>query len=237
MPNVQLLSDIHLEFYKDRGRSYLDSLDCSGVDILVLAGDICSMDMLIEVFQDFSRKYPHVVYVAGNHELYGHSFQSFRNRAQKLPDNVYFLDNCSMELEGIHFVGTTLWFSRWQEMEQYTHRLSDFHHIEGFAEQVFEENRAAIAFLEREIRSDSVVVTHHLPTSKAVPKQFLGSPLTGFFLCDMSHLPIMPRIWMFGHTHWHVDVIGERGTRFLANPRGYPKQIDIEHVNKLVLSL
>ena len=147
MPTVQLLSDIHLEFHSDNGRAYLESLDKNGVDILVLAGDICSYELLPEVFSFFAAHYPDVIYVSGNHELYGSSFAAFRQQAQTLPRNVHFLENRSVDVQGLHFVGTTLWFSRWKEMEQYKNRLNDFRHIQNFEEQVFVENQKAKEFL------------------------------------------------------------------------------------------
>ena len=39
---VQLLSDLHLEMHRDDGRSFLASLDPSGVDLLIVAGDVHS---------------------------------------------------------------------------------------------------------------------------------------------------------------------------------------------------
>ena len=37
---LQVISDIHIEFHKDNGRSILDLLDPTGIDALMLAGDI-----------------------------------------------------------------------------------------------------------------------------------------------------------------------------------------------------
>ena len=70
---VQLLSDLHLEFHRDGGKAFLKSLDPSGVDVLVLAGDVDvaaggllqSLTSICRLYRDSS-----VVYVAGNHEFY-----------------------------------------------------------------------------------------------------------------------------------------------------------------------
>ena len=37
---LQLLSDLHFEFHRDHGRSFVSSLDPSGVDILVVGSAI-----------------------------------------------------------------------------------------------------------------------------------------------------------------------------------------------------
>ena len=237
MTSIQLLSDIHLEHMEDRGAAYLDALDPEGVDILVLAGDICSATMLPACLAAFAAAYPQVVYVLGNHEFYGSSFQAVRQICTQLPRNVHLLDNGERLLGGVHFVGGTLWFPDLPENERYAHRLSDFHHIQAFRSQVYGENRNAVRFLREMVRRDSVVVTHHLPTRLAIPKRFEASPLTRFFLCDMAGYGLHPKLWLFGHTHWHVDEKDEHGTRFLANPLGYPGQTDSGHIPKLVLQL
>ena len=40
MPRLLLLSDLHFEFHKDAGESFVASLAPTGIDVLVLAGDI-----------------------------------------------------------------------------------------------------------------------------------------------------------------------------------------------------
>ena len=97
-------------------------------------------------------------------------------------------------------------------------RLNDFRRIKDYDRWVFEENERDIHFLLETVDEEAIVITHHLPTVGAVPKRFIGSPLTGFFLCDMLSYELHPKIWIFGHTHWHVDFTDEAGTRFLANP-------------------
>jgi predicted phosphodiesterase len=70
---LQLLSDLHFEFHRDGGRSFVDSFDPTGIDVLVLAGDIAvaegiphALALLCERFRDAT-----VVFVHGNHEFYG----------------------------------------------------------------------------------------------------------------------------------------------------------------------
>jgi hypothetical protein len=237
MPSIQLLSDIHLEHMADQGEAYLDALDPEGVDILVLAGDICSHSLLPGSLRAFARAYPQVLYVLGNHEFYGSSFGAVRALCEGLPPNVHVLENGERTLDGVHFVGSTLWFPDLPENETYAHRLSDFKYIADFRSHVYEENERSIRYLQERVRSDSVVITHHLPTRLAIPERFEDSPLTRFFLCDMASYALHPRLWLFGHTHWHVDRTDGHGTRFLANPLGYPGQQDSGHIPKLVLAI
>jgi predicted phosphodiesterase len=56
---LQLLSDLHFEFHRDGGHAFVDSLDPTGIDVLVLEGDIAVADgiptalaLLCERFRD-----------------------------------------------------------------------------------------------------------------------------------------------------------------------------------------
>ena len=46
---LQLLSDLHFEFHRDGGRSFVDSLDPGGIDVLVLAGDIAVGERIVHL--------------------------------------------------------------------------------------------------------------------------------------------------------------------------------------------
>lgn len=112
-------SDIHLEF----GDITLENSE--GADILVLAGDVCvnsslsaqdSTDKLSVLFHRFfkhcAEQFPMVLYVAGNHEHYNGDFaktvDELKSKLAYLP-NLHILDNQSIVVEGITFIGGTLW--------------------------------------------------------------------------------------------------------------------------------
>ncbi len=223
MPRLQLLSDIHLEHHADGGIGFLSSLE-TDVDIMVLAGDICGASQLPNVLKWFGARFPQVLYVTGNHEYYGSDFATVHQRLEDIPTNVHWLQNKSIWLGGVHFCGTTLWFEDHSDLAPHKHRLNDYKMIGDFVPRVYAEHAAAVHFLSTAIRPYSVVITHHVPTSLAIPSRFRGSPLTGFFVSDMAHIPEVPRLWMFGHTHDSFDAVGPRGTRFLCNPTGYPHE-------------
>ena len=65
--NVQLLSDLHIEFHQDRGAAWIDALDPTDVDVLILAGDIAEVkdELLGDVLREFTDRYPQVVFVPG----------------------------------------------------------------------------------------------------------------------------------------------------------------------------
>lgn len=70
---LQIMSDLHLKMHADRGSEFVRHLDPTGVDVLVLAGDITMArhyEDLENVFTLLARKYRHILYVPGNHEYY-----------------------------------------------------------------------------------------------------------------------------------------------------------------------
>lgn len=226
---VQYLSDVHFEFHADDGLSFVYSLDPTGVDVLVIAGDLAigggvgpALDLLCAHYAS-----ARVLYVHGNHEFYG----SNRDRviaetraAVRRNANLIWLDNDVVALEGRRFLGTPLWFREAEDAKYLERGMNDFVQIEGFADWVYRENALALDFLERELGVDDIVVTHHLPASACVAPRWKGHPLNPFFLCDVEPLvrARRPATWIHGHTHDSIDVrIGE--TRVVANPFGYAR--------------
>lgn len=132
---IKLASDLHLEF------SDINIKNDEGCDVLILSGDIMVANDLYEHpetsygmystvnladlgrrqqtalrFRDFLKRvsfqFPHVIYVAGNHEFYhGRWFQSLdvlRDECAKFP-NIYFLERDCKKIDDVTFVGGTLW--------------------------------------------------------------------------------------------------------------------------------
>jgi hypothetical protein len=79
-------------------------------DVIVLAGDIHpGVEGIIWGRKTFSGK--PIVYVAGNHEYYGGHWDRMlvQLRATAAEQNVHFLENESVTIDGIRFLGATLW--------------------------------------------------------------------------------------------------------------------------------
>lgn len=218
-----LLSDLHFEFHRDGGRSFVaDLADPSGVDVCVLAGDIAVGGGIGPVLELFCKRYRWVVYVCGNHEYYGSSRSEVREHMGEVVrafSNLVWLDVGTAEIEGQRFVGATLWFSG---RDQWWHQMNDFHVIQGFEEWVYEDNAATLRLLEG-VGADDVVVTHHLPSFRSVHPAYVGSPLNSYFVCDVGDEVLSrPRLWVHGHTHMSTEyTIGS--TRVICNPFGYAR--------------
>jgi predicted phosphodiesterase len=102
-------SDLHLEFAKFSPVWNGLRID-EGVDVVVLAGDICEGTQGIRWAREtFITK--EIVYIAGNHEYYDRHWealqQDMRSTATRM--DVHFLDQDSVELFGVRFLGATLW--------------------------------------------------------------------------------------------------------------------------------
>jgi hypothetical protein len=135
--------------------------------------------------------------------------------------NLIFLDNSFADVDGIEFYGGTMWFPDTPEVFLYSHMLNDFRKIKSFPREGYEQNTC---FYERlsEVSSDTVVISHHLPTEKSVPDEYYGDKTNCFYVSDVKlGYACTPKVWCHGHTHRAQDYkAGE--TRVVCNPLGYP---------------
>jgi Icc-related predicted phosphoesterase len=220
-----VLSDLHFEFHRDGGQSFVESLPEAGVDVVLLAGDIAVGAAIPAALALFCERYPEVVYVHGNHEFYNGNrpdVMRVTEAARRAHSNLHFLDCTSVTLGEIRFLGAPLWFR--PGPQHLKSAMSDFSVITDFESWVYEENARAVAHLDQNLDSGDVVVTHHLPSERSVAPEFAGSPLNAFFVCDIEALirSRQPRAWIHGHTHASLDYhIGD--TRVVCNPFGYAR--------------
>lgn len=226
---LQLISDVHLEFHRDGGRGFVEDLDPAGADVIVVAGDFATAPLLAPRLTQLCGRYPDVVFVAGNHELYGSSPLEIETLLGGLDDelpNLHWLHRNRVSVQGVMFAGATLWFADQPGNAPLSAQLADFEHIHDFVPWVYEENRRDVAFLRRSAPAADVVVTHHLPSPRCVHPRYAGSPINRFFVCDVEDVITdaptrsAPRLWLHGHTHESVD-IQIAATRIVANPFGY----------------
>lgn len=77
-------------------------------DILICAGDYDIRDEMgvINVFEWFQKlDYSHIIWIAGNHDLFMENLYK-ENIYPEMPENVHYLCNQSVEIEGIKFWGS-----------------------------------------------------------------------------------------------------------------------------------
>ena len=219
---VQYMSDLHLEF------GNMQIPEVIG-DVLVLAGDIGvgikHKDWVLECCDVF----PHVVYVLGNHEFYGHNMQSVRRDwADVSVENLYVLDNSSMIIGDTNFIGTTLWSKAHPNCPLNDFRLIKYKYPGGYGKfSTLEANLLHIKakrFIKASLMANkkNVVVTHHSPSWKAQDPQYGGEGDvvgSGFNTNILEEFPGVS-LWIYGHTHYNTE-FNEHSTYVVTNQRGY----------------
>lgn len=200
-------------------------------------------------FRDFLKRcsiqFPKVVYVAGNHEFYhGKWIDSIRilhEECAKFP-NLHFLENDSVTIDNITFVGATLWtdMNRGDPVTQWTVQegMNDFKIIRhdglGYIRvrptHVIQRHKESLQYIQAVLDADPrkryVVVTHHSPSTRSIHERYVGDMhMNGAYASNLENFIIdRPQIalWTHGHVHSPFDYeIGD--TRIVCNPRGYER--------------
>jgi Icc-related predicted phosphoesterase len=233
---IQIASDLHLEFLHDLFPGERLISPAVGADVLILAGDIACGTHAIELFKDWPVP---VLYLAGNHEFYGTDFSTTRAALRQAAEgtNVKFLDNDTIHLCGVRFLGTTLWTdyrlelnrTQTQLLENAELRINDHFKIscgdgKFTARKALAEHESSRAWLENELATPydgkTVVVSHHGPHRLSVHPRFVGDPINAAFVSDLSDVLPKADLWIHGHVHDSFDY-RVLGCRVVANPAGY----------------
>ena len=231
---IQILSDLHTEYSAYNFNISPDT------DVLILAGDIAYADNIKNTLLSLAKSHDKlkILYVLGNHEFYGSSIKQVRKLISeiKIP-NVYILDNSSIELDDIVFIGSTLWSDIDKRFEyEIGKRINDYNRIlcesaesnngrltpnETVSEFII--NREYILseltkYKDRKI----VVITHHLPSFKSIHPKYANDRCNSAYASNLDGmiLKYKPILFIHGHSHATSDYkIGD--TRVVSNPRGY----------------
>jgi Icc-related predicted phosphoesterase len=258
---IALVSDVHLEF------GDLDFDNDSGADVLILGGDICvASDMaqrdpyntmgeqyrsnrFHDFFQRCCERFPHVIFIVGNHEHYHGDFARtvphFKDVLSYLP-NLHILEKETFVLDDITFIGGTLWTDMNKRDNRTLHDISrmmnDFRCVDNSAKtedgrgwpgrftttDAANDHDAMVAFIDQTIAANPagryVVVGHHSPSRLSThPKyqhQFIMNGGYSSSLDDFIQDRPQIKLWTHGHTHEDFDYM-IAGCRILCNPRGY----------------
>jgi Icc-related predicted phosphoesterase len=234
---LNILSDLHLS---------LGALEIprNGADTVILAGDIARPKEAVSWASGFAKP---VLYVPGNHEFYGSTIAGAADELKQLcaGSNIRVLDNDEVIIEGVRFLGTTLWtdfmlFGEGEEraaaIREALSFMRDFSRIRNgeAAQALFTPADSAALFklharwledkLSEPHAGPTVVITHHAPSRMSIHPRFTGSLLNACFVSDAERLidGARARLWVHGHTHDSFDYL-LNGTRVVCNPRGYAK--------------
>jgi len=231
---LNVLSDLHLSL----GAL---AIPVNDADAVVLAGDVARPAAAIAWAAGFGKP---VLYVPGNHEFYGGSIAGTLEELKRLGagTNVRVLDNDEAIVEGVRFLGTTLWTDfmlfgegekRGAAMKEAQRFMRDFSRIR-LGDAPFSPEASAALFaqhaewlaskLAERHPGPTVVITHHAPSPRSIHPRFADSLLNACFVSNLEQLLDRSRacLWIHGHTHDSFDYLAS-GTRVLCNPRGYAK--------------
>jgi predicted MPP superfamily phosphohydrolase len=261
---IQILADMHLEFLMNpavtpsrRAQALLAAIHDTQADVTVFCGDTYTKGRSCKKARDLIPPERPVILVAGNHEHYGdtyqHSMDRLRKDAAESP-GVHFLENEAVEIDGVVFLGCTLWsdmrlfqagadaglYSFAQTIEECKQAMNDYRQIRYLSgagpyrllhpNDTLRMHAASTAWLAEQFKRyrnrTMVVVTHHAPSSRSVHESYRQDILSAAYA---SHLdPLVEQsgaaLWLHGHNHEVMDYRIGR-TRVLANCYGYEYEV------------
>lgn len=232
---ISYVSDLHLEFGELNEK-------LPGGDILILAGDIdLGCNIIRDNYNHWIVKqlnyYDHVIYVLGNHEFYHGDFIKTPKEIVAVLDheNIYILNNDSIIINGVKFVGSTLWTDMNYDplvMMKCQSSINDFSLIKNGSNKLtprdtLDEFLISFKFLTKEITPECIVITHHTPSRRSIHSRYKNPDHSTYKLnfaysndLDQFILDTQPLLWIHGHTHDSYDYMIDN-TYILCNPRGY----------------
>lgn len=231
---------------------------------MILLGDITEGDKLKKykkVLDVLSKKFKTVIFISGNHEYFKKCIRYTKRKLQEISSkysNVYFLDDSSIEIDGVHYIGSTFWSdlsSNSVEIIARAERMHDYKYIRNGPEDDEFKRKLSTndtmyfhhkgkSFISGEVQriynEDSnakiVVLTHHAPSERSIHDDFKDSKYNSFFcsnldtfVFDLSEKGV--KYWLHGHIHQDKEYkIGD--CTVLANPMGHSHEITNYFVKK-----
>ena len=249
---IQLLSDLHLEVHP-----HFVPQPTPGADVLVLAGDIGSYQSgsLLDAMGDSDfglGRFAHwpvpVIFVPGNHEYDAQDFDAAHARLRATCERLglIWLERESVVLDGVRFVGTTLWsdFDALAEHEgssDLVRRLRQRDKAFRAANFYLKKTggtRDEAAFLAPAVREQgllcqqwlretlatafdgpTVAVTHFAPSLHSADPRYGLVPGTAGFCNALDDCLAPVQLWLHGHLHAPLDYTVQG-----AHPSGTPWQ-------------
>lgn len=259
---LRIMSDLHLEFMDSVTDFVVPELPEDKDTVLILAGDIHLYKGLPAVFDMFADRFKAIVFVYGNHEYYKSNLPAVHGKvlaATTHLNNVHILDMDTVEIDGVHFVGATLWTDMdnhnsilmWDAQMQ----MSDYKHIrtgtdaEPWKFKLQPKHTISLHIKHKKYMFDKitelkeagetvVAVSHHLPSYACIHGYYRGSDLNGAYASELWEDvdDAKPDLWIHGHTHESSDFMLTDHTRLICNPRGYWPD-DMNHVFNVMLQV
>jgi predicted phosphohydrolase len=236
---VQIYSDIHLEYY-----SKIPLIEPKS-KILILAGDIGYLDS--DIYNEFmnyvSKNWNYVFIVLGNHEYY-HDTKTFteinkqaRQYFSKF-NNIVLLDRDIYLLEDILIIGCTLWSNIDERVKDY---INDFNYIKMLDEKnnfvklsiqeyqnLHQKNKDFLLSSFLDNYKKVIIITHYPLTQENTshPKYNKDPKWIKNYFSNQIDLNNNDKeiICISGHTHYSFDFV-KNNIRYISNQFGYKNEI------------
>lgn len=238
--DLWVLSDLHLTNMDTFG----DKLRIPDADLCIVAGDVSDdLEASMKWMSRVIRPRMPVLYVLGNHCLFGRTLNSVVDEGRQLAKRygIILLENdtltCRLDgREKVRFVGATMWTDfnlngdRELAFEQLSESMPEYHHcqvdetgIRMRPRDAYKLHLESRTFIEETLATPfdgkTVLITHHCPHT-SILERFRGDSLNPAFASDISDLiDYQPDLFIHGHTHASFDYLVGK-TRILCNPRG-----------------
>ena len=242
---LRIISDIHTDINSSKQTTF-----DFGDDFVICCGDISGDRFSTEEW--IRKNIKKGIAIGGNHLGYnlvtGSKDDTITKSINYLQDkfsngDVRFLENQSIEIDGIVFVACIL-FADFMLFNQRTtckliakRQLNDFRYVniigeDGIAKLITPEDQIRLHneskdFIDKTCRENPdkkiVVITHHCPSYKSIPDQYKTDLLSAAFASNLEEIIAKYYnliLWCHGHVHSNMNYI-LHGTRIVANPLGY----------------
>lgn len=252
--SLQIVSDIHLEFYKNNDFPIINQ----HAPILAICGDLAPIGK--QYYKDFleiqSKKFEKVLVIIGNHCLYSKKYsvdqliQMARNICESF-DNVILLDRNHYYLtDNTVILGATLW----SNIDQYSStQINDFNNILihpksskyvnkdlygltfrniniHLTREIYcEYHNRDVAYLEEQIQvlkklNKDVIVLTHHAPSLIMNGKYYGNKIASAFATDLEYL-FEPPVIAWISAHVHSNVDTKiNNIRCVSNCMGYKNE-------------
>lgn len=262
---VRLISDIHLDSTFTKMYKHGD-IECDLIwspiehesdqdTILVIAGDLWAENrpfnrrhLQPSWISLISARFHSVVIVFGNHDYWDGFLDTMVPKAKQLIvdqglTNVHILQNESVVIGNIKFLGGTLWtdLNKGNPITKITavRSMNDFRFIRNYgnmckisANDVIASFNQTKAYIEKNARRDTpdqkvVVVTHHAPSYQSVHEVYKQDVEMNYaYYTDLDEMmyaeDFQADYWLHGHMHNSFEYT-INNTTVVCNPLGYSR--------------
>ena len=261
MNQFDLISDTHIDFWvnidsdQEKMKKKLTEftkrlLPNNPSEILVIAGDLGHYNKQNIMFLNILKEtYKHILLVEGNHDLYlvsGKINKKYQNNSlnrvndmKKMTseiEGVYYLDGNIININGIKFGGTGMWYdftygmkvlnlSRGEVFEAWEEYMNDSIYIRGVESRPYQRFKSEKEKLEKIVYDSDVIITHIGPDWSKIPNKYKDDVCTSFYFFDGSAYleKLQGKIWCFGHIHERYDYYNGK-CRMINASLGYPDE-------------